>query len=718
MTASQTARIGLVNLPTLTTPLTSAGFQLFGGGPFREAALAIKAAAESGTVSAIFVADRPEAGVKAWLTRMISHGSIVVIIREDVPRLDIDQARSVDLPATLGELLAVAGLSVDLALAAIRIGVDGHAEAESDPDLPALASLPALPSATVGVSAFDDVLASPIAFAAVRAAQASSAQAIAAHAADAADTAAAARRQASPWDDEVDQRPESSQLATPPMTASPMTTPPMTTPPIPVPPFFRQPIPARHGIPLESAGNPAARATPWDESAAVIVEVAAPAALASMPRSARPDDWFDGAPAPEQPLAVHAALAPQNVRSGDPVSEMPARAPQAPYSATNGPSGVAAAPSGSANSTSAPHRPAGSTQTDPRPAGPSTANSDVQQWDSESAAPRLGSPSRSARTASTRYTDSSDDTDAAVEIMLASAGTAVEQLTPIQVRRPRGQGAPMAIICAEKGGVGKTNTSLALAQRAADLAPGKSVVLVDMNRGQGDIRKYLKLGGAQLPSILDAAISGNMSDAVLSAEQITSARHSQLPPISFGVVLAPEMEAADFRIVTADVYQQTIDLVRATADLVIIDTQIIEIHDTSGLVDGLIVPALAHDAFGIALTDTSTPGVSNLVAMLKWFSTQGVPTNRLMIVINRALASYDTDVLRGMLGRYGTFAGAITEKSTLAQQANMGRIPHHDPSLAPVLDAALLRITGWPCFQPAPPPTKRGFFSRGKKSKK
>ena len=306
----------------------------------------------------------------------------------------------------------------------------------------------------------------------------------------------------------------------------------------------------------------------------------------------------------------------------------------------------------------------------------------------------------------------------AIEAMFAAAADMPDATPWGQPRRVRGRGSPLAIVCAEKGGVGKTNTTLALAQRAADLAPNKRVVLIDMNRGQGDVRKYLKLGGAQVHSILDAAISGNIADAVLSPEQITAARHESLPPISFGVVLAPEPEAADPRVVTPEVYQRVIDLVRGRADLVVIDTQIVEIHDTSGLVDGLIVPALAHDAYGVTLTDTSAPGVSNLVGMLKYFAQQGVPANRLLIVINRALQGYDTNTLRGYLTKHGTFTGAVAEKSLLARYANMGRIPHNDPALAPVLDAVLLRVTGWPCFQPVPvaaPPKKR-LFSFGRKS--
>jgi hypothetical protein len=44
-------------------------------------------------------------------------------------------------------------------------------------------------------------------------------------------------------------------------------------------------------------------------------------------------------------------------------------------------------------------------------------------------------------------------------------------------------------------GQAKTSSAIFLAQRAAEIG-GLKVVLVDMNRGQGDIRKFLRLIGA------------------------------------------------------------------------------------------------------------------------------------------------------------------------------------------------------------------------------
>ncbi|EQD50517.1 hypothetical protein B1A_13417, partial [mine drainage metagenome] len=62
-------------------------------------------------------------------------------------------------------------------------------------------------------------------------------------------------------------------------------------------------------------------------------------------------------------------------------------------------------------------------------------------------------------------------------------------------------------VFAGKGGVGKSTSMLSLAERAATVVPGLRVITIDANRGQGDLRTFLKLDDAGLPSIYDAAVS-------------------------------------------------------------------------------------------------------------------------------------------------------------------------------------------------------------------
>ena len=62
--------------------------------------------------------------------------------------------------------------------------------------------------------------------------------------------------------------------------------------------------------------------------------------------------------------------------------------------------------------------------------------------------------------------------------------------------------ADVVFVFSGKGGVGKTSVALGLAQRAGTRL---RVVLVDANRGQGDIRTYLRLTRSTLPTIWAAA---------------------------------------------------------------------------------------------------------------------------------------------------------------------------------------------------------------------
>ncbi len=82
-------------------------------------------------------------------------------------------------------------------------------------------------------------------------------------------------------------------------------------------------------------------------------------------------------------------------------------------------------------------------------------------------------------------------------------------------------------------------------------------------------------------------------------------------------------------------YRRVIDYARANADLVVIDTQIVEAFDTSGLVDGLVVPLLSEGAWGLGVADQSAAGFDNLARRLFHFAEAGVNSFRLMVAFNR-----------------------------------------------------------------------------------
>lgn len=265
---------------------------------------------------------------------------------------------------------------------------------------------------------------------------------------------------------------------------------------------------------------------------------------------------------------------------------------------------------------------------------------------------------------------------------------------------------------AGKGGVGKSTFALTLAHRAA--SAGLRVAVVDMNRGQGDIRSYLRLGDQNLPSIYNAAVTGRPEDAVITPDQIAISRPG-LAPLGFAVVLAPPTDLADPSLVTASVYANTIKLLQQKTDLVIIDTQIAEAHDTSGLIDHLVVPILLGGGWGLGVTDMSNPGLNNLLSRTRDFITRGVLRERLLLTVNKAagFGAQDHAAIDQAFSAYATFVGAAGDDLGFANEMNKGNIDSANPTIGPVVDAALLRITGDSSFAAAAP-RRRGLFGRRK----
>lgn len=270
---------------------------------------------------------------------------------------------------------------------------------------------------------------------------------------------------------------------------------------------------------------------------------------------------------------------------------------------------------------------------------------------------------------------------------------------------PPAQGArkkcPVIICFAGKGGVGKTTLSLALAQRAHVVGGLDRVVAADANRGQGDMRRILRVSRSGLPSIYDSAVTGDPQSSLVTPEMLTSARHQNLPVLGIGAILAPDDAQADPHKVTAEVYRDAIDTVRSVADLVVIDTQIVEAQDLSGLIDRLVIPMLRDDAWGLGLTDSSVPGADNLLRRLQDFSAKGVPRDRLMVAMNRKEPGSEISVeqLTELLTSYvGSYVGTVTSRSDVHKAFEQGTLPHQDDELAVVLDAVLWRVTGLASF--------------------
>lgn len=297
---------------------------------------------------------------------------------------------------------------------------------------------------------------------------------------------------------------------------------------------------------------------------------------------------------------------------------------------------------------------------------------------------------------------------------LTATSNAVIRATPNDISANAGK---LIASIAGKGGVGKTTTALHLAERAAET--GMRVILVDANRGQGDVRKYLRAESPGLPSIYNLAVTGDPMTALITPDQLNTARGPHLPPVHFGVILAPPPTLADPSVVSATVYAQALAFALANADLVVLDTQIAEGYDTSGLFDHIIVPSLAQGAWAYGIADSSRPGVENLLERVKAFAAAGVDRSRVLLVMNEIdrFTDKDRQAAEARFAEYSTLLGGIGKDPAIEARMNAGEIRTDHATMRPVIDAALYAITGNEQFRggtTSKPVKRRGLFGRGR----
>jgi len=276
-------------------------------------------------------------------------------------------------------------------------------------------------------------------------------------------------------------------------------------------------------------------------------------------------------------------------------------------------------------------------------------------------------------------------------------------------------------VFAGKGGCAKTSTSLYLAHRAAQVG-GLKVAVVDLSRGQGDIRHYLRVNQASLPSVYDAALSGDPTRAISSPAAVNKARRPGMAEVDFGVALAPSDTQGDPRFVTSEVYARVVTEARSMADLVVVDTQILESHDTSGLIGGVVVPLLqSTGGWGLGLSDASVPGVQNLIRRYRALDAARVGPARLMSGFARIPfdSQFDEDGVVELLSSYAHFVGTVHVSAEVEAASGLGRFPS-EPELDLVADRVLARVTGVAAFaaerETAKRGGRRGLFGRRRDS--
>lgn len=281
-------------------------------------------------------------------------------------------------------------------------------------------------------------------------------------------------------------------------------------------------------------------------------------------------------------------------------------------------------------------------------------------------------------------------------------------------------GCPTIIVFGAKGGVGKTTTSIHLAQRAGRLCPDMRVTLIDANRGQGDIRT--KLRTLNVPTIFDALPEGGRG-AIITPPALDKDRPAHLEPLAFALIAAPPSELSDPSQVTPQVYQNALSEARSVSDLVIVDTQISEKYDTTKLFENFLIPLLIKDenAWGVGATEDSPESINNLLERLHQYRTRGVKPGKIFTLIAQAHAHNTPEDLRdfeSMFDQASSFAGAVPYNKTIYNRLSSGILCESIPQVAAPLDRILYAVTGKGAFtakktaQEKPKKKKRRRFGK------
>ncbi|MDU6681093.1 MAG: ParA family protein [Varibaculum cambriense] len=286
-------------------------------------------------------------------------------------------------------------------------------------------------------------------------------------------------------------------------------------------------------------------------------------------------------------------------------------------------------------------------------------------------------------------------------------------------------GCPTIIVFGAKGGVGKTTTSIHLAQRAGRLCPDMRVTLIDANRGQGDIRT--KLRTLNVPTIFDA-LPEEGRGAIITPPALDKDRPPHLEPLAFALIAAPPSELSDPTQVTPEVYQNALSEARDVSDLVIVDTQISEKYDTTKLFENFLIPLLIKDEniWGVGATEDSPESINNLLERLHQYRARGVKAAKIFTLIAQAHAHNTPEDLRDfeeMFDQASSFAGAVPYNKTIYNRLSSGILCEGLPPVAEPLDRILYAVTGKNAFITRKEPEakkkkRRPRFGRAKKRRK
>lgn len=251
------------------------------------------------------------------------------------------------------------------------------------------------------------------------------------------------------------------------------------------------------------------------------------------------------------------------------------------------------------------------------------------------------------------------------------------------------------IIFASKGGVGKSSVAIDLAHEAGK--SGRKVILIDANSGQPDLMVMLGLERSGLPTIHDAALSDDVGVCLLTPDQINHYRPHDADEVTFGFVAAPLSRTNRRGDVTNYFYAQVIEEARRRADLVIVDTQILENDDKTGIVEEVFVPVLdTASGWGIGVTECSAVSVNSLEERLRDLTgTWGIAASKFMTLFNRVDVDDMEDVVKERAEAFrgfGEVLGAIPESRTAKLAIDNRKLELGTPLFSKRIVAALMRL--------------------------
>ncbi|HEX9229281.1 MAG TPA: P-loop NTPase [Arthrobacter sp.] len=701
--------VGLIELPDLAELLTACGLNVVTGPDFRTAATAIREGFQSSGAFPLITADINAPGLRPWLGTIskVSSQPIAIVRGAGAPALEVEGAIDLPLPFSVDGFLHTLGMAV--------IGGPAGAAGYPASAAPVRAAAPApvplpvpvpMPEPDFG----DEVIAAPAPIAR---------QAPAQHEDDPFGAPAPSRRAARAV------APESEEWDTPAAEEAPSRRSRRAAEaPVQQAPVYQTPAQDDWDTPVAPAApqyaQPQQRQPAPQYAAQEVFQAPAPAAPQQYRPPAAPVEAF-----PEDPFE---APAPQQYRQPAPAQQyVPDNTPPA-YREANfeAPAPQQYRQPAPAQQYAAPEEPLGYQQApQPRQQEFFDPGAHGQAYPAPVQKPVPYAADREAAEFFTQQTAPAPRQNAPLGFGGAQPGDSSGIFDDFEASRLQGTGrsaaglASFIISYSGKGGVGKSTASLQLAHKAA--ASGLKVVLIDGNSGQGDLRTYLRLNRTDLPTIYDAAI-GPIKNAILTPDVINRHREQNLGEVKFAFIAAPPDDINDPDVVTHGVYRRVIEFARRNADLVIMDTQIIESADRTGVVTQLILPALVHDAWGVGVTDMTNVGVNNLNNRLRKFLREEVPIDRLMVMINRVhpeqleMASKATTYFHDK----ATFLGSVEMDAGIGQDMNAGRINISNPQLGSIMAKVLLRVTGNEFFRaeaegaPAPAASRAPSGRKGK----